>query len=179
MIRLYFANLQKYHEGFLDGKWYDLEDYTDIDGLMRDVAIDVLHQNLNEDGEPFFEYGISQEEWAIHDYEAPFKVTEYESISSIEAMIAFCLLDEDEQDKASYLYDNGHWGTLQESIDHTDDVIFYKGMTLEDVAAFIGMSYNYVRNELQNAPDFPPRLDRFKSPRWSRDAIAEWAKVSI
>ena len=52
-------------------------------------------------------------------------------------------------------------------------------MTLEDVAAFIGMSYNYVRNELQNAPDFPPRLDRFKSPRWSRDAIAEWAKVSI
>jgi len=51
-------------------------------------------------------------------------------------------------------------------------------MSLEDVAAFTGMSYNYVRNELQNQPDFPPRLDRFKSPRWSRDSIMEWARVS-
>jgi hypothetical protein len=50
--------------------------------------------------------------------------------------------------------------------------------TLEDVAEFTGHSYNYVRNELQNQPDFPARLDRFKSPRWSRDAILEWAKVS-
>ena len=52
-------------------------------------------------------------------------------------------------------------------------------MTLEDVAAFIGMSYNYVRNDLQHQPGFPAKLDRFKQPRWSRDAIMEWAKVSI
>lgn len=52
-------------------------------------------------------------------------------------------------------------------------------MTLEDIAAFTGHSYNYVRNELQNAPDFPPRLDRFKQPRWSRDAILAWAQVSV
>lgn len=51
-------------------------------------------------------------------------------------------------------------------------------MCLEDVADFCGFSYHYVRNELQNRPDFPPRLDRFKSPRWSREAIMEWAKVS-
>lgn len=51
-------------------------------------------------------------------------------------------------------------------------------MTLEDVATVIGMSYNYVRNELQHQPDFPPKLDRFKQPRWSRDSILEWARVS-
>lgn len=50
-------------------------------------------------------------------------------------------------------------------------------MTLEDVAAVVGMSYNYVRNELQHHPEFPPKLDRFKQPRWSRDAILEWAQV--
>lgn len=52
-------------------------------------------------------------------------------------------------------------------------------MTLEDVAAVVGMSYNYVRNELQHQPDFPAKLDRFKQPRWSRDAILQWAQVAI
>ncbi len=52
-------------------------------------------------------------------------------------------------------------------------------MSLEDVAHLVGMSYNYVRNELQHQPDFPPKLDRFKQPRWARDAILEWARVSI
>jgi hypothetical protein len=51
-------------------------------------------------------------------------------------------------------------------------------MTLEDVAIFTGHSYNYVKNELQNQPDFPARLDRFKSPRYGRDSIMQWAGVS-
>lgn len=52
-------------------------------------------------------------------------------------------------------------------------------MSLQDVAAFIGMSYGYVKNELQNQPDFPAKLDRFKHPRWSRDAVMRWANVSV
>ena len=51
-------------------------------------------------------------------------------------------------------------------------------MTLEDIADLFGYAVNYVRNDLQNQPGFPPRLDRFKQPRWSRDAIFEWAKIS-
>lgn len=51
-------------------------------------------------------------------------------------------------------------------------------MTLDDVAAFTGHSYNYLRNELQNAPDFPQRLTRFKQPRWARDDVMRWAGVS-
>jgi hypothetical protein len=48
-------------------------------------------------------------------------------------------------------------------------------MTLEDVANVCGFSYNHVRNEIQHQPDFPPKLNRFKHPRWSRDAILKWA----
>ena len=51
-------------------------------------------------------------------------------------------------------------------------------MTLEDIADLTGHSYNYVRNELQHAPDFPAKLDRFKSPRWARDAVLQWAGVA-
>ena len=52
-------------------------------------------------------------------------------------------------------------------------------MSLEDVADLLGYSYNFVRNELQHQADFPAKLERFKHPRWSRDAIMEWAKVSV
>jgi hypothetical protein len=51
-------------------------------------------------------------------------------------------------------------------------------MTLEDIADLTGHSYNYVRNSLQHEPDFPPKLSRFKSPRWARDAVLEWVGVS-
>ncbi len=51
-------------------------------------------------------------------------------------------------------------------------------MTLDDIAAFVGMSYGFVKDELQNQPGFPKKLDRFNKPRWSRDAIMEWAQVS-
>ena len=50
-------------------------------------------------------------------------------------------------------------------------------MSLEDVALLIGVSYAHMRNDVQNHPEFPPRPDRFKLPRWSRDSILEWAKV--
>ena len=51
-------------------------------------------------------------------------------------------------------------------------------MSLEDIADLLGYSYNYVKNDLQHQPNFPPKLDRFKHPRWSRDSIMEWASVS-
>ena len=52
-------------------------------------------------------------------------------------------------------------------------------MSLEDVADLLGYSYNFVKNDLQHQPDFPAKLDRFKHPRWSRDSIMEWARVSV
>lgn len=50
-------------------------------------------------------------------------------------------------------------------------------MTLEDIATVCGLSYNYVRNDVQYQKGFPPRLATFKQPRWSRDSIFEWANL--
>ena len=50
-------------------------------------------------------------------------------------------------------------------------------MALEDVAAVLGYSVNYVRNDLQHQPGFPPKLDRFKQPRWDRATVLAWAGV--
>lgn len=50
-------------------------------------------------------------------------------------------------------------------------------MSLEDVADVLGYSVNYVRNDLQHQPGFPPKLDRFKQPRWDRATVLAWAGV--
>jgi len=50
-------------------------------------------------------------------------------------------------------------------------------MGLEDIADVLGYSVNYVRNELQHQPGFPPKLDRFKQPRWDRSTVLAWAGV--
>ena len=121
-IKLYFANLNAYNNGILQGKWYDLEDYTDVESLMEDVEKEVCNGSFNYN------------EYAIHDYEAPFKVSEYTGSQEIEAMINFCNLDEYARIKAAYLYDNNNYSELQDCIDNIDAVSFYQGMTLEDVA---------------------------------------------
>lgn len=133
-IKLYVANLAAYNSGRLVGKWLDLEDYSSVDDFMYDVKVQVLGQALNEDGEPEYEYGVSDEEWAIHDYEAAFKISEYEDVETIAAMIEFCALDEHDQKKAAYLFDNGHYSKLQDCIDNVDRVQFYEGMSLADLA---------------------------------------------
>lgn len=50
-------------------------------------------------------------------------------------------------------------------------------MTLTDIANLLGLSYAYTKGVLQNEPEFPKRLDRFKSPRWRRDDVMKWADV--
>lgn len=132
-MKLYFANLAKYNEGFLVGDWYDLEDYTDVDDLMNDVCIQVLGQKEDEDGQAVYEYP-ADEEWAVHDYDAPFTMGEYPSLSDIQCMIDFSSLDEDNQLKVSFLQSGGYCADLGDCIRKVDEVNFYKGQTLSDVA---------------------------------------------
>lgn len=63
-LNVYVANLGKYNEGFLVGEWFTLP--VDFDEVAKKIG-------LNE------EY----EEYAIHDYEAPFKIGEYTSLASL------------------------------------------------------------------------------------------------
>ena len=50
-------------------------------------------------------------------------------------------------------------------------------MTIDDVAAFLGYSRNYISNDLQHRADFPHKLDKFNTPRWKREDVMGWAGV--
>lgn len=65
MIKLYIANLAEYNNGELVGKWIELP--MNVDDLKKEIA-----KILGSD-----------EEFAIHDYEAPFNVNEYDNIYKI------------------------------------------------------------------------------------------------
>lgn len=68
-INIYVANVAKYNEGELIGEWIELP--TDHDHLEECIQ-DVLG---------------CDEEYAIHDYEAPFDVSEYENVYALNAFV--------------------------------------------------------------------------------------------
>lgn len=84
-IRVYVASLEAYNRGRLVGKWLELP----MDELELEEEIEAL----------------PGEEWAIHDFEAPFKIDEYTDIfelnetaqliedSGLESEIIGCLID--------------------------------------------------------------------------------------
>ena len=62
--KIYIANLGKYNEGQMVGRWYTVP-----------VNIEQVKEELGLNGD--------YEEYAIHDYELPFDIGEYESIERI------------------------------------------------------------------------------------------------
>lgn len=83
-IRVYVANLGAYNEGELIGKW---------------VALPMDEDELREEIESIMRPETDDEEYAIHDYEAPFKIEENvdlfklnEQVEELESM----RLEEDE-----------------------------------------------------------------------------------
>lgn len=109
-IRIYVASLAKYNEGRLVGTWIDLP----ADDLWEQVE-----EMLDGD-----------EEWAIHDYEAPFSISEHEDLGELNEATE---LDEDyDLPRLAYLIDEGY--NLDYALEHYEDVTFYPNMNLEDVA---------------------------------------------
>jgi len=76
--RIYIASLSDYNAGRLHGCWIDLEDMT-----LDDVQ-EKIQGMLSQSPEPI------AEEWAIHDYELPFHISEYEDIQNILDLIDVC-----------------------------------------------------------------------------------------
>jgi antirestriction protein len=118
-MQVYVANLGKYNEGELVGDWFTPPiDYEDMSERI----------GLNE------EY----EEYAIHDYELPFEISEYTPISEINRLCEMI-----EEIEGTPIYDElseiqGMWfNSLEELLDHTDDIICYTDCdSMEDVAAY-------------------------------------------
>lgn len=110
-MRIYVANLAKYNDGRLVGRWIDLPiDPSDLQ--------DEINSILGND-----------EEYAIHDYEAPFRVEEYSNPFRINQIAE---LDDVALERFTYLVDQGYeWDY---ALDHYEDVTFYQGASLRDVA---------------------------------------------
>jgi antirestriction protein len=107
-LQLYIANLGKYNEGILKGEWFTLP--VDFQEVAKQIG-------LNE------EY----EEYAIHDYEAPFHISEYESLDSLnEIAERLASLDEIEAKAVASVMDNNHLN-INEAMDMLEngEILFY------------------------------------------------------
>lgn len=74
-MRIYIANLGAYNNGELKGDWFDLP----VDMEEVNETIFELHE-LDGNGHPMGDF-------AIHDYELPFEISEYESIDTLNRMV--------------------------------------------------------------------------------------------
>lgn len=65
-IKIYITCLSSYNNGFLFGKHFDLDSYTDSEDLLKDIQEQVLD---NPENPSRVKYGENPEEWAMHDIE--------------------------------------------------------------------------------------------------------------
>lgn len=72
-IRIFLTNLGKYNEGELVGNWFTLP--IDLDEALKEIGIG----EENADGSVY-------EEFFITDYEAPFKIGEYDDIEHLNSI---------------------------------------------------------------------------------------------
>ena len=106
-MRIYIANLGKYNEGELVGAWF----LPPVN--MEEVAEKI---GLNE----------TYEEYAIHDYELPFDIGEYESIDEINRLCEMAeeLLDIFPEDDLKEI-ENTFFTSLADFYEHKEDVIMH------------------------------------------------------
>ncbi|MBC2225338.1 antirestriction protein ArdA [Listeria seeligeri] len=118
-MQVYIANLGKYNEGELVGDWF---------------TPPIYYENMKE------RIGLTDEyeEYAIHDYEAPFTIGEYTSINEINRLCEMV-----EEIEGTPIYDelneiqNMWFNSLEELLEHKDDIICYSDCgSMEEVARY-------------------------------------------
>ena len=112
-FNIYVANLAKYNEGELAGKWIALPCY-DIEEQIQEI--------LGDD-----------EEYAIHDYECNFmRVEEYDSPYELNELAEKLeSLSEHEQAKLKALIEWGYYKDIEDAIENLDDFNLYEDINDE------------------------------------------------
>lgn len=123
-IRIYVACLASYNAGVLHGTWIDVS--SDVDDMQEQIN-DMLTASRQCDAE----------EWAIHDYEAPFSIDEYESLDDL-ARIA------DLYDEHGDIFEAAFF-ICDEDIDYAVQMLGNFAGTYED---WSDMAYQYVEEGL-------------------------------
>lgn len=104
-LKVYIANLGKYNEGELVGAWFTLP-----------VDYSAVAEKIGLNGE--------YEEYAIHDYELPFSIDEYESIENLNRYAnMYDELDDDVKEIVPDLMN--YFTSFDELCEHSDDLVFY------------------------------------------------------
>lgn len=139
MLKIYIANLGKYNEGFLVGKWVDL---PCTEEELEQVYIDIKVAHRDEEGNfmPYYtEDGIVYEEVAIHDYESKIDglhISEYTNIEKLNELAE--RLDEYEDDEIETIEAlvEADGCELEEAMDRFDggNVTLYQADSLKDLA---------------------------------------------
>ncbi|RLI96329.1 MAG: antirestriction protein ArdA [Candidatus Aenigmatarchaeota archaeon] len=116
MVKVYLTNLAQYNAGRLVGKWLDLPlDEKELKQTFREVL-------------------GSDEEFFITDWESPFRIEEYDNVWELNRFAEQLeALDEHDQERVIYLIESVGY-KREEALERYEDVIFYKDMTIEDVA---------------------------------------------
>ena len=128
MLNVYIANLGKYNEGELVGKWLELPaTENDIYKLFAEIKLGYF----DEDGEYHhgYEEGLSYyEEYAIHDYETDIeglKIREYEDIFALNDLIEqYENLAEYDKEKVNAAIEAFGY-SLEKAIEKVDNFEFY------------------------------------------------------
>lgn len=132
-IKIYVANLGKYNEGELVGKWFTLP--CELEEIR--VAIGVAHYDEHGNFIPYVEEDDRMyEEWAIHDYEAPFKIDEMDSISYLNDIAEQAEgMDELEVEAIFALINEGVASDFDDAVTKLQDVMYYHDCSdMSDVA---------------------------------------------
>ena len=119
-MRVYITNLGKYNDGELIGEWFILP--IDFEEVKERIGLN------NE-----------YEEYAIHDWELPFEISEYTSIEEINRL---CSMAEElaSMDMGEAISDiqNPFFSSFQELYEHKDDIIYYPECNdMTDVAYYL------------------------------------------
>ncbi|EKZ0193376.1 antirestriction protein ArdA [Enterococcus faecalis] len=118
-MKVYIANLGKYNEGELVGNWF-----------FPPIDFDIVKEQIGLNDE--------YEEYSVHDYELPFEVDEYTSISEINRKCALI----EELEGTDFYYNisefmNCWFNDIEELIENKDDIICYPDCdSMEDVARY-------------------------------------------
>lgn len=93
-IKVYISNLGAYNRGCLVGKWLTLP--MDAEELQAEIE-DILNGKEAQTSRHQDDINIKDDEIAIHDYEAPFEIGEYENVFEINRLAEdFSEIDDDE-----------------------------------------------------------------------------------
>lgn len=126
-IKVYVASLSDYNAGILHGVWIDLEEHDK--GAAMEIVAGMLKAS------PYAtKHGETAEEWAIHDYEAPFKIGEH---GYFDTLYAFIEARDDSGDEDAFIvwYENNTASDKNDAasmVSEFQDVAAGSGNTLED-----------------------------------------------